>query len=45
LYAPDVRVGELKSVMAAASDSPTRFRGQPWSNWTDFLGRDSPLSK
>ncbi|XP_021920557.1 ataxin-7-like protein 1 isoform X3 [Zootermopsis nevadensis] len=30
--------------MAATSDSLTRFRGQPWSNWTDYLGRDSPLS-
>ncbi|XP_069694573.1 ataxin-7-like protein 1 isoform X2 [Periplaneta americana] len=30
--------------MAAPSDSPTRFRGQPWSNWTDFLGRESPIS-
>ncbi|PSN39676.1 hypothetical protein C0J52_14425 [Blattella germanica] len=26
------------------SDSLDRFRGQPWSNWTDFLGRESPIS-
>ncbi|XP_075218946.1 ataxin-7-like protein 1 isoform X2 [Lycorma delicatula] len=29
-------------MMAMRSASPTRFQGQPWSNWTDFLGRISP---
>ncbi|KAK7861644.1 hypothetical protein R5R35_006563 [Gryllus longicercus] len=30
--------------MAADGDCPSQFAGQPWSVWTEHLGRDSPIS-